>query len=122
MTIRFANQSFNPFDLSEDEIKSMVGDTTPQELRCIKAVLNGVKAKLHNANMISGMTHADGCWSWGPAHYMCAYNRLVAINHTRPAMTHAEIVDVSKELEIHFDDVEQVVHAVEKHHLIGGTR
>ena len=21
-------------------------------------------------------THADGCWSWGPGHYMCAYNRI----------------------------------------------
>lgn len=21
-------------------------------------------------------THAEGCWSWGPAHYMCAYNEI----------------------------------------------
>lgn len=21
-------------------------------------------------------THADGCWSWGPQHYMCAYERI----------------------------------------------
>ena len=21
-------------------------------------------------------THAQGCWSWGPAHYMCAYNEI----------------------------------------------
>lgn len=21
-------------------------------------------------------THAEGCWSWGPQHYMCAYNEI----------------------------------------------
>jgi len=21
-------------------------------------------------------THGEGCWSWGPAHYMCCYNEL----------------------------------------------
>lgn len=21
-------------------------------------------------------THAEGCWSWGPAHYLCAYNHI----------------------------------------------
>ena len=21
-------------------------------------------------------THSPGCWSWGPQHYMCAYQRI----------------------------------------------
>lgn len=21
-------------------------------------------------------SHAHGCWSWGPEHYMCAYNHI----------------------------------------------
>lgn len=24
----------------------------------------------------SQTTHAQGCWSWGPAHYLCAYNEI----------------------------------------------
>lgn len=22
------------------------------------------------------ITHSQGCWSWGPAHYMCAYSEI----------------------------------------------
>lgn len=22
------------------------------------------------------ITHSEGCWSWGPAHYLCAYRQL----------------------------------------------
>lgn len=119
MTVKVAHDSFNPFDLSEDEIKAIVGETTPEELRCVRAVLNGIKSKLHKINMASGMTHAEGCWSWGPAHYLCAYDRIVAINHKRPAMTHSQIVAMAADLEIEFDHAEAVVRAAERHHLIG---
>lgn len=28
-------------------------------------------------NYLNAMTtHSHGCWSWGPAHYLCAYNRI----------------------------------------------
>lgn len=25
---------------------------------------------------LDGSTHADGCWSWGPAHYECAKKHI----------------------------------------------
>ena len=25
------------------------------------------------------ITHAEGCWSWGPAHYMCALEEIAKL-------------------------------------------
>lgn len=112
----------NPFELKEAEIRQMVGEITPDELRCVKAVLNGIKARVHDVQVHNPMKHDANCWAWGPAHYLCAYERIAAINRERPAMTHADIVDLSARLDLEFDDVRDVVRATEQHHLIGGTR
>lgn len=117
----------NPFELDEDEIRELVGDVTPAEMRCIRAVLNGIRNKLHNTNMMNGFTHSDLCWSWGPAHYPCAYNKVVAMCRERPALTDDEIrgmlVYISQTGdEVHFADVKRVVEIVEAHHHIGGAR
>lgn len=116
------NPDLNPFNLSPDDIRLMAGEITPDEMRLIKAVLNGIKAKLHNANVHSGMTHADGCWSWGPAHYMCAYNRVIEMSREHPAMTESEVDALAQSLSLDYEDVLRVVRKTEAHHAIGGAR
>lgn len=116
------NPDLNPFNLSPDDIRLMAGEITPDEMRLIRAVLNGIKAKLHNANLHSGMTHADGCWSWGPTHYMCAYNRIIEMSREHPAMTLVEIEQLAEKHSLDYDDMKRIVQDVEAHHAIGGAR
>lgn len=111
----------NPFNLDDDEIREFLGDATPAELRCVRAVLNGIRDKLHNANLYSGMTHSELCWSWGPVHYACAYNKVVEMCRKRPAMDDMDILQLCTET-IDFDDANKIVKAVELHHHIGGAR
>lgn len=111
----------SPFELTEDDIRLMAGELTPDEMLAVKAVVNGIKSKfIHTHN--NGMTHADGCWAWGPTHYACAYETIVAMQRSKPAMTWQEVNQLSGELGVHFEDVEDIVRAVEAHHNIGGVR
>jgi len=43
--------------------------------RPIRASIEQLRTTLERVKTIH-LTHAEGCWSWGPAHYMCAYNEI----------------------------------------------
>lgn len=117
-----AKVSLSPFELSEDDIRLMAGELTVQEMRAVKAVLNGVKRSFINGNPNNGMTHADNCWAWGPAHYPCAYEKVVAMSREHPPMTTLDIGKISERLQLHYEDVERVTRAVEAFHHIGAVR
>ena len=111
----------NPFNLDDDEIREFLGDATPAELRCVRAVLNGIRDRLHHTNLHNGMTHSELCWSWGPVHYACAYNKVVEMCRKRPAMDDMDILQLCTE-SVDFEDARRIVRAVELHHHIGGAR
>lgn len=43
--------------------------------RPIRESIGQLKTAL-DRNESPQVTHAEGCWSWGPAHYKCACNEL----------------------------------------------
>lgn len=104
---------FDPFNMTDSELTAMAGEMTPDEMRCVKAVLNGVKAKMHQVNMNSGMTHGYNCWAWGPAHYMCAHNTIMAMIRDRPQMPHGNIAELAEDFDMPYEDAEAFVRNVE---------
>jgi hypothetical protein len=50
-----------------------VQERTPDGL---KSIDKDLLAKEINDYLNHVQTHAEGCWSWGPEHYMCAYERI----------------------------------------------
>lgn len=42
----------------------------------VKPVEHDKLARDINLYLNNVSTHAQGCWSWGPQHYMCAYERI----------------------------------------------
>lgn len=117
--VKVENKGVNPFMLNDDEIIAMTGELTDHEMQAVKAVLNGVKKLMHSANPSDPHVHADGCWSWGPTHYLCAYNKIVEFGEVKPAMSMSQIASLAIDLKLEIDDVRRTVRAVEAHHNIG---
>lgn len=109
----------NPFSLTESEIRELIGEHTESEVRCIKAVLSGIRQAVHQTNLNNGMTHSHGCWSWGPAHYPCAYNRITAMLKERPALSDNDVRLIVGAMDVDFNDAKRIVRAVEEHYLVG---
>lgn len=110
----------SPFDLKKEEILEFTGPISDHEMMIVKAVLNGVKRNIH-IPMDSGMKHDDMCWSFGPTHYLCAYNKVREMAQGKPPMPY------NKKIELYggFSDAMTVetfldiVRRVENHHNIG---
>lgn len=59
--------------LEEDCGEPDCGDCKPW--RPVRESVAQLKSALHGIQS-PPITHAEGCWSWGPAHYMCCYNEV----------------------------------------------
>lgn len=119
--LRVSNSGPNPFQLNDEDIYAMAGPLSAAEMEAVRAVLNGVRKRLHDVDMRNGMVHAEGCWSWGPAHYQCAYNKIIEMGRERPAMSMEEIVRIALDLKLEIEDVRAVVRRTESYHNLGAS-
>lgn len=70
-------------DLSDEEIRSILGQASPGEIVNVTVVLRTIKQKI-GFGPNDGLTHGENCWSWGPAHYVCAFNKIAELSKTLP--------------------------------------
>lgn len=59
--------------LEEDCGEPDCGDCKPW--RPIRESIDQLTTALERNKSLQ-ITHAEGCWSWGPQHYMCCYNEV----------------------------------------------
>jgi len=57
------------------------GNRSPTKEEVIKAIMDEL-------NQVS--THAEGCWSWGPSHYMCAYRKCTESDKHSKSLNQAQ--------------------------------
>ena len=64
-------------DLTDAEILEITKspEMSLEDINRIKAVLKEIK-EVYMFGPHSGLTHAEHCWMWGPAHYGCAVTAL----------------------------------------------
>jgi hypothetical protein len=110
----------SPFDLKREEIEAFTGALTDDQLLIVRAVLNGIKAKIH-IPVNNGMKHDDLCWSYGPAHYYCAYEKIRSMTEHNEPMKQEQIIDLAAGFDMSLTDVTRLVKAVERRHDIGVT-
>lgn len=108
----------SPFDLKKEEIEAFTGELTSEQMLIVRAVLNGIKATIH-IPMNNGMKHDDMCWGYGPAHYICAYNKIRELSATTTPMTNAQIAELTEYVDCSLQDLTRIVRAVEHRHNIG---
>lgn len=65
--------------------------------------------------MTTKLTHAEGCWSWGPEHYLCAY---AYIKRLEQPLTIESIEDLWKQCKLSGSAPIGFVRLVEKSHVL----
>jgi hypothetical protein len=70
-------------DLTDAEILKITGEISLEDIHRVKAVLKEIK-EMYMFGPHNGLTHAEHCWMWGPAHYGCAVAALgKALGYTK---------------------------------------